>query len=294
MAGLSGIEHAWGDLNRAVIPRSSIKPIQVLPLITSGAADAFGVSETELTLGAASHSGEAAHVEAVDGWLARIGLDRSALECGADRPISQDEADRLLRAGETFEAIHNCCSGKHAGFLTIAKHLGVDNRGYIDREHPVQQLVTDSIAEFTGVDVHSLSSGHDGCGIPTFAIPLQALAQSMARLVASDDEAPQRVTRALAANPFWISGTGRCEVLLVDAASEPLVIKAGAEGVYMAALPQRGLGIALKARDGAKRAAEAAIAAVLAELGVVPESASVSDITNKAGTVVGAMQVQRS
>lgn len=294
MAGLSGTEHGWGDLDRAVIPRSSIKPIQVLPLISSGAADAFSVSETELTLGAASHSGETAHVEAVDSWLARIGLDRSALECGADRPISQVEADRLLQAGETFEPIHNCCSGKHAGFLTIAKHLDVDHQGYIDREHPVQQLVTDAIAEFTGVDVHSLSSGHDGCGIPTFAIPLHALALSMARLVTSEDDAAQRVTRSLAANPFWISGTGRCEVLLVEAASEPLVIKAGAEGVYMAALPQRGLGIALKVRDGAKRAAEATVAAVLAELGVVPESASVSDITNKAGTVVGAMQVQRS
>ncbi len=294
VSSVSEAVSSWGESDRAVIPRSSIKPIQVLPLVRTGAADAFDVSTTELTLGAASHSGEVAHVEAVDAWLARIELDRSALECGADRPISVDEADRLLRAGDSFEAIHNCCSGKHAGFLTIARHLGVDPAGYIDREHPVQQLVTDAIAEFTGVDVHSLSSGVDGCGIPTFAIPLDALALSMARLVSFDDPATQRVTSALSANPFWISGTDRCEVRLVDQATEPLVIKAGAEGVYMAGLPDRGLGIALKARDGASRAAEAAVAAVLAELGVVPESASASTITNKAGTVVGAMKVQRA
>lgn len=293
VAGLSGAEKHWGEYQRAAIPRSSIKPIQVLPLLRSGAAEAFALSDTEIALGAASHSGEAQHVDAVDGWLRRIGLDRSALECGIDRPISVDEADRLQRAGQSFEAIHNCCSGKHTGFLTIARHLGIDHVGYIDREHPVQQLVTDAIAEFTGVPVHDLTSGRDGCGIPTFALPLDRLALSMARLVTSADSAAKRVTSALAANPFWISGTDRCEVRLVGAASEPLVMKAGAEGVYMAGLPERGLGVALKVRDGAGRAGEAAIAAVLAELGVVPESASVSDITNKAGTVVGAMQVHR-
>jgi len=269
-----------------------MKPIQVLPLIRSGAADAFSVSDTELALGAASHSGEQAHVEAVDEWLSRIGLDRSALECGRDRPISEPEADRLLAAGESFEPIHNCCSGKHAGFLSIAQHLGHDPAGYIDRDHPVQQLVCDAVAEFTGVDVHQLSHGRDGCGIPTFAIPLVAHATAMAKLVTSDDHAAQRATAAIAANPFWISGTDRCEVRLVEAASEPLVMKAGAEGVYMAGLPDRGVGIALKVRDGAKRAAEAAIAAALAHLGVVPESEAVSDITNKAGTVVGVMEVR--
>ena len=287
-----GLVTTFGDGDRPTIPRSSIKPIQVLPLIRTGAADAFSVSDTELTLGAASHSGEAEHVAAVDSWLGRIGLDRSALECGPDRPISQDEADRLLRDGQRFEAIHNCCSGKHAGFLTIAQHLGVDPAGYIHREHPVQQLVTEAIAEYTGVDVASQTSGIDGCGIPTFAIPLHALAQSMTRLVSNDDEASQRVTSALAANPFWISGTDRMEVRVCDIATEPIVLKAGAEGVYMAGLPNRGMGVALKTNDGASRAAEIALAGILEHLGAIPAGLATTDVTNKAGTVVGTMQVQ--
>ena len=289
---LEGLVTTFGDGDRPTIARSSIKPIQVLPLIRTGAADAFSVSDTELTLGAASHSGEAEHVAAVDSWLGRIGLDRSALECGPDRPISQDEADRLLRDGQHFEAVHNCCSGKHAGFLTIAQHLGVDPAGYIHREHPVQQLVTEAIAEYTGVDVDSQSSGVDGCGIPTFSIPLHSLAQSMAQLVSNDDDASQRVTSALAANPFWISGTDRMEVRVCDIATEPIVLKAGAEGVYMVGLPSRGVGVALKTNDGASRAAEIALAGILEHLGVIPAGLAATDITNKAGTVVGTLQVQ--
>lgn len=288
----TGVIDVWGDIERLVIPRSAIKPIQVLPLLRSGAADAFSVTASEIALGAASHSGEPEHVAAVDAWLSRIGLDRSALECGIDRPLSAGEGDRLLAAGETFEPIHNCCSGKHTGFLTTAMHLGVEPSGYIQRDHPVQQLVTDAIAEFTGVDVHAATNGIDGCGIPTFAFPLDALAGAMARLVTSDDASAQRVTAALASNPFWISGTGRCEVQLIGAAAEPLIMKQGAEGVYMAALPERGVGIALKARDGAVRAGDAAIAGVLGHLGVVSESLGVSNIANKAGTVVGAMEVR--
>lgn len=294
VVGVSGLVEAWGEPKRAIIPRSAIKPIQVLPLVASGAADAFSVTDEELALGAASHSGGAQHVEAVDRWLERIGLDRSALECGASRPLGVPEADQLLGSGGTFEAIHNCCSGKHAGFLTVAQHLGVDPAGYIDREHPVQQLVSTSIGEYTGVDVHERSSGIDGCGIPTFALPLEVLAGAMSRLVTIDDPAAKRVVTALAENPFWLSGSQRTEVRLTDASKEPLVIKTGAEGVFMAALPNRGVGIALKARDGATRAGDAAIAGVLGALGIVDASLAVTEITNRAGTVVGLMEVRLS
>jgi len=281
-----------GDAERGVIPRSSIKPIQVLPLIESGAADRFAVSDVEVALGAASHSGEPAHVEAVDAWLARIGLNRDALECGDDRPISVDAADALLGSGTPFEAIHNCCSGKHAAFLTIAQHLGVDPAGYIEREHPVQQLVTASIERYTGRDLAVQSSGIDGCGIPTFSLPLDSLADAMQRLATGDDTAAKRVTTALVGNAFWISGSHRLEHRFEQACSEPLILKAGAEGVYMGALPARGIGIALKVRDGAKRGAEAAIAFVLAGLGAIDPAESATDITNKAGTVVGTMEAQ--
>ncbi len=289
-----------GDADRRVIPRSALKPIQVIPLIHSGAADAFVVTPEEIALAAASHSAEIAHVEAVEAWLNRIGLDESFLECGSARPLSSEEADRRIAAGESFTPVHNCCSGKHAGFLTIAKHLGVDPSGYIEREHPVQQLVRESIETFTGISLSGASSGVDGCGIPTFALPLDALAKSMAQLVRPErlDEnlhsAAHRVVDALASHPFWMSGSNRREVQLCAAASEPLVIKTGAEGVFMAALPERGMGIALKTHDGATRAAELAIAAVLESLEVIPSGHAVATVTNAAGTVVGTMQAHLS
>lgn len=286
----------WGEPTREVLARSSLKPIQVLPLLTSGAADAFDVTDTEIALAAASHSSEDPQVEAVAAWLARIGLGADALECGPGRPLSLRQSDLLIARGTTLQPIHNCCSGKHAGFLTIARHLDVDPRGYSDRDHPVQRLVTAAIEEWSGVTIHDQASGVDGCGIPTFALPLDALAGSMARLVDPVDldkplrEAAARVVDSLSKNPYWVSGTDRREVELTEGASEPLVIKTGAEGVFMAALPERGIGIALKVRDGAVRAADLAIAAVLESLGVIPSGHAGAPVTNAAGTVVGTMQ----
>ena len=283
-----------GDPTRPVLPRSSIKPIQVLPLVKSGAADAFDVTDAEIALGAASHSGEPEHVAAVDAWLERLGLDRKYLECGGDRPLSVVAADAVLASGASFEPVLNCCSGKHAAFLTIASHMGVDPAGYINPDHPVQRVVTAMIEKYTGADLSTQTPGVDGCGIPTYQIPLRSLAESMRGLVTSTDPAAQRVTRALAANPYWISGTDRHETRLHQAATEPLVAKTGAEGVFMAALPSRGIGIALKTRDGAVRAAEAAISNVLERLGAIDDRWGVTDVTNKAGTVVGSIEVQIS
>jgi len=294
----NGLVAAFGDQNRGVIPRSAIKPIQAIPLVRTGAAAAFDLSDEEIALGSSSHSAEVAHIEAVEQWLHHIGLDESALECGPGRPFSMDEADRRLLDGEAFTPIHNTCSGKHTAFLTIARHLDVEPSGYIERDHPVQQLVIAAVEEFTGVSLSDAPSGVDGCGIPTFELPLIALARSMMSLVEpggfdSDTvAAAARVTNALSQNPYWVSGKDRTEAVLIAAASEPLLIKTGAEGVFIAALPQRGVGIALKVRDGATRASSLAIAATLEHLGVVAPGHAVRDVTNAAGTVVGAMRVQ--
>ena len=292
----NGVRDVFGRADAPVIPRSAIKPIQTIPLVRSGAADAFAVTEVELALAGASHSGEPDHVSAVAAWLERIGLGVDALECGDDRPIHESSADQLLGEHIPFGAIHNCCSGKHAGFLTICRHLGYDPEGYIDRAHPVQSLVTEAIEEFTETDLSSASSGLDGCGIPTFSLPADALARAMVNLVRPDclgsttAAAAGRVSSAYSRHPWWISGTQRTEVVLGSIASEPIVLKGGAEGVFMGALPERGIGLALKARDGAHRAATTAIGAVLEYLGVVAEGTARVPVTNKAGTVVGEMR----
>jgi len=291
-----GSLESWGEPERPVIPRSAIKSTQALPLITTGAADAFEMSDDELALACSSHSGEPDHVEMVRSWLQRIGLTEADLECGTDRPIGDDAAADAIRAGCATASVFNCCSGKHTGFLSTAVHLGEDPLGYIQRGHPVQQRVERSMAAMTGVDLTEHVSGIDGCGIPVFAIPLKHLALAMARLVDPVDlpddlaAACQRLATILPERSHFVSGTGRTETKLAAAASEPLIAKSGAEGVFMAALPERGLGITLKARDGATRAAEQAIWGVLDLLGALSEPLCDEPVLNKAGVPAGVIR----
>ncbi len=315
VVGPGGPPLAWGDPDRPTLARSGLKLVQALPLVRSGAADRFELSPEELVLACASHSAEPGHVEAVATWLDRIGLEPTDLECGAALPRVPDQLGRHLASGRGPEAIFNNCSGKHAGFLTLARHLGVDPAGYIQPEHPVQELVTGAIEVACGVGVADQTPGRDGCGIPTWSVPLVGLARSMAALAAgagdgdpaggdstpasswpdpSWGEAATRVVDAVAPRPWWISGTDRHEVVMAGHATEPLVLKAGAEGVFMGALPERGLGFAVKAADGAARAAEVAVAAVLAHLGALPGEAVAQPVHNVAGLVVGSIEADET
>jgi L-asparaginase II len=301
VAGPDGPMLTRGSARRPVIARSALKFVQAVPLVRTGAADHFGLQPHELVLACSSHSAEAAHVEAVEAWLARLGLSADDLECGPDLPINTEASAARLAAGAGPSAIDNCCSGKHAGFLTVARHLQVDHVGYIEPDHPVQQLVTAAVEEFTGHHLGDQQPGCDGCGIPTFGIPLAALARSMALLVSSDDTATglgpeaataaKRLVEANLTRQFWISGTGRHEMTLADGAVEPIVSKGGAEGVFFAGLPQRGVGVAVKALDGAGRAAELAVSWALARLGAVGGDPIDRPVATKAGRVTGRLTV---
>lgn len=312
VADANGVVDAWGDPNRSVVPRSAIKFIQAIPLVRTGAAAAFDLTPVEYALAAASHSGEPDHIATIESWLSRIGLSPDALECGVDRPLGRQASDNLFAAGGSPMPIHNCCSGKHAGFLTTALHLGVDPAGYIERDHPIQQLVTEAIEQFVGMSLADRSNGLDGCGIPTFDFSLESLAVSMARFadpsklgpgIEQQQDTPGRLSTAnavselhrhLKANPWWIAGTGRPEVALASIANEQIILKTGAEGVFMGLLPERGLGLALKTRDGAVRGGNAGVAALLEHMGIVPTGTSRSVLTNRAGDQVGEMFVKLS
>lgn len=295
----SGVVEAWGDRQRATIPRSAIKSIQALPLLTSGAADAYGMSEEELALACASHSGEPEHVEAVRAWLDRLDLSDLDLECGADIPLGKEAKREFLASRGEPNPVFNCCSGKHAGFLTLARHLDLPTAGYVERCSEVQRHITHAIETMTGLDLSEQRSGIDGCGIPVFALPLQRMALAMARLVDPVDLDPDlaaATTRVSAAaqRTFWVSGTGRTENVVEGLITEPVVMKAGAEGVFMAALPAQRLGIALKAADGTARASHAAIKGLLHRLGALPavdaDGGSAQPILNKAGTYAGELR----
>lgn len=292
VADLRGPVKVWGDGERPVMARSAIKPLQTLPLVASGAADAYGLTNQQLALACASHNAEQGHTDAVTAWLDSIGGSVDWLECGAAMPLGPATA---LAVGPGFTAVHNCCSGKHAGFLTLAAHLGIDHAGYIDAGHRVQKEINHAVEVFTGFSLDGVEPGIDGCGIPTHPIPLTNLAQSMARLVnpVELDEhwqvAAARVVEAASTEPWWMSGTARHEMFLHEDANQPLVCKTGAEGVFMAALPKSGLGIVCKSRDGAKRAAESAITAILESIGAITPHASKIAVINAAGKVVGAV-----
>ena len=270
-----GIVLALGDVDAPVYPRSAVKPFQALALVESGAADAFAVGAAELALACASHGGEPGHVAQVEAWLARLGLGETDLACGPHPPLHAPSAAALLRSGTAPRRSHNNCSGKHTGMLAAALQLGASTRGYALPDHPVQRHVAGAIAELAGLE-HLPEPGIDGCCLPNHPLPLRALARAAAVLADPSGQAPSRraaLTRigaAMRAHPFEVAGSGRC-CTAVMAHLPDVLAKTGAEGVFLAALPARGLGIALKAEDGATRAAETALLAVLGHLGAVPE-----------------------
>ncbi len=260
---------AFGDVGRAVFPRSSAKIIQALPLVESGAADALGLTTAELALAGASHNGEPAHVAAALSMLRKAGFDAGALECGCQWPERGSDVAALNRAGEKPGALHNNCSGKHAGFLCVACHLGLPHAGYVDANHPLQDIITATLSEVTGTPLDANVRGIDGCSIPTYAIPLTRLARAFARLGTGEGlpagraAAATRLRKAAAAVPFMVAGTGRFCTAIGERFGERAYVKTGAEGVFCAILPEAGLGVALKIDDGATRASEAIMAAVL-------------------------------
>ncbi|HUA50939.1 MAG TPA: asparaginase [Candidatus Sulfotelmatobacter sp.] len=294
---------AWGDVERPIYPRSANKPLQAIALLETGAAARWGLSDAEVALACASHHGEPRHTEAVAAWLARCGLGADALECGAHAPYDEATAAALIRTGQAPSALHNNCSGKHTGFLATAAHLGEPTRGYIDVDHPVQRRVARTVAELCGLDVARLPFGIDGCGIPTYALPLEALARGMAQLADPSRLAPERaaaarrIVRAITANPMMIGGTDSLASRATAALDGTLIVKSGAEGVYAAVLPAAGWAVALKIDDGTPRARDCALLAVLARLGVLDtaqiarlDALVASELLNRAGRAIGAVR----
>jgi len=289
-----------GDTARPVYPRSAIKALQALPLIESGAADRFGLAAEELALACASHSGEPGHVAAAERMLERAGLDPSALRCGAHWPINQAAAQALAREGRTATALHNNCSGKHSGFLCTACAMDADRGSYIAPAHPVQREVKAALESLGGATLAEDACAIDGCSVPTWALPLDALARAFARFGSGQGMAPARakaaarLRAACAAHPWHVAGTGRFCTEIMQQFGARIFVKTGAEGVYCAALPEQGLGIAIKCDDGAGRAAEVTLAATLARL--LPDDRAAlkpfaePSLRNWNGIAIGAMR----
>jgi L-asparaginase II len=264
-----GVALAIGDIDAPIFPRSAVKGLQALPLIETGAADRYGLTDAEIALACASHNGEPEHVAAAESMLRKAGRDLSALECGAQMPLRGGAQIPLYKAGLKPTALHNNCSGKHAGFVCVACATGDDPAGYVSAGHPTMGLVTAVMQETTGAALGRAHCGIDGCSIPTFAIPLRALALAFARFGSGHGFGPERaraaarIRAAVARQPFYVAGTERFDTLAMQALGARAFMKVGAEGVYCATFPELGFGVALKCDDGATRAAEVMMGAVI-------------------------------
>ena len=269
--GTGDIVASWGDPDLVFLPRSSSKMIQALPLIESGAANLLGLTTEHLALSCASHQGAAIHTDRVSKWLAELGLTDDAFRCGQQEPSDRVARDGLICEGKAPCQMHNNCSGKHTGFLTVTRHLKAGPE-YVDPAHPVQLAVREAFEDLTGM----ASPGYaiDGCSAPNFATTLHGMARAMAKMAAgttgSDTRnlAAARLVAAMARHPELVAGEGRACTEMMRAMGGRASIKTGAEAVFVAILPGPGFGIALKVEDGGTRAAEAAVAALLVRLGV--------------------------
>jgi L-asparaginase II len=258
-----------GDPGMPVFPRSAIKALQALPLVAEGAADRLGLTDPELALACASHTGLPEHTATALSMLQRAGRDTLCLECGTHWPSSASAARALAEAGKSPTALHNNCSGKHAGFICAAVAARTDPTGYVGPDHPTMRRVTQAVAAATGATLTAENRATDGCSIPTFQIPLSAIAAGFARFGAGIGlptgfaEAAARLRKAVAANPVMIAGPGRFDTEVTQALGGAVFVKTGAEGVHAGAIPGLGLGFAIKADDGGNRAADACAAALL-------------------------------
>jgi len=273
------VHTAVGDIERPIFPRSAVKVLQALPLVASGAADRWQLSDEELALACASHGGEPRHAATAASMLAKAGVDVEVLECGTHWPYNDAAIKALAARGETPCALHNNCSGKHAGFVCLGCLLaeGGDRRaflrGYVAPEHPVMREVTAALQVTTGYDLSRTAVGTDGCSIPTYAIPLRHLAHAFAKvatgigLSSAHAAAAKRLRTAVASAPFMVAGSGRLDTRLMERLGGRLFCKVGAEGMYCAALPELGLGLAVKIDDGNNaRACEVVLAATVERL----------------------------
>jgi L-asparaginase II len=291
-----------GDVERPVYMRSSAKPLIATAVVASGAADRFAFTEQEIAVAAGSHSGEPYHLNAVRSMLSKTGLDESALQCGAHAPTHQPSAEALCLAGELPRAIHNNCSGKHAGILALALQLGASPQGYLSSDHPAQQQILNVCARLLDVERRSLVIGVDGCGIPVIAVPLKVSAHFYARLGSLNgfpaELAPslRRVRDAMIAHPEFVGGSGRFDTDLMKATRRKVLAKGGAEGYHGSGALELGLGMTVKVADGNYRAVAPFVFGRLAKFGVLGEAEQAAlepyrepKIKNHAGRIVGAI-----
>jgi len=298
MDGRGSIVDSWGNPDHVTYPRSSAKILQALPMVESGVADKMRLAVDQLALSCASHSGAAIHTDRARRWLDDLALNDDAFACGPQWPSDIPARNGLVKSDATPCRYHNNCSGKHCGFLTMVKANGWAP-DYVEAEHPLQQLIKSSFEEVC--EEVSPGFGIDGCSAPNHAISMRGMARAMATFATANDStvrgaAMVRLREATMAHPELVANVDRACTHLMQAGKGAVSVKTGAEGYFIAIIPGKQMGVALKIMDGGTRAAECAMATILCRLGVLdPTDPLVSryrnpDLKNFAGLVTGDMR----
>ena len=266
----NNIVFAAGDPEYPVYIRSAAKPFQVVPLLESGAVDAYNLSDEEIAVMCASHNGETFHVEAVSSILKKIGLGIEDLKCGIHNPLDKVSYEQMILKGRRATAVHNNCSGKHAGMLALAKHLGVSTNNYLDINHPVQEKILEKIKLYSEKD--KIPFALDGCSAPTFFLPLKNIAIMFRALAGGEDEFMQKVLHIMSLHPKLIGGRGRFDTDFITLMSGRGISKVGAEGIRGIGIrteEDRYIGIALKVLSGSWKASDSMIVEILNHLKLI-------------------------
>lgn len=297
------LQMSLGDAQRLTYARSAAKPLQALPLITSGAAEYFQMTEEEIAVTCASHHGEEMHLEIISRFLKRIDISERALQCGMHPPYDHPSYERLLKNGQDPSVLHNNCSGKHAGMLALAKFMHADLDTYLEINHPVQQAILDAVSFVSETPREKIPLGIDGCGVPVFALPIAKIATVFARFVAPPATFPKPVqcamriiSEAMMKYPQLVSGSDSICTVLTKQSKGNLLVKIGAEGVYCVGIADKGWGMCVKVDDGNARAVYPAVVEALSQIDVTFEQTlhqlenfRKPELKNHAGTVVGEM-----
>ncbi|SFL48072.1 asparaginase [Paenibacillus sp. 1_12] len=292
-----------GDSCYYTFARSTAKLLQAIPLLEAGGAERLHLDDKQIALLCASHNGEDDHARMVNHTLHQLELDESALCCGVHEPFHEPTAERLKQSNQPISPLRNNCSGKHTGMLALAQILEVSTQSYIEITHPVQQRMLHIIADMSNISSEQITLGTDGCGVPVFAMPLEALAYAYAQLgnpinlSPSRAEACNRIIGAISREPYYLAGSDRFDTRLIEVTKGRIIGKMGAEGIFALCIPEKSWGIALKIEDGAKRALYPAVMETLIQLKLLQEqeiealrSFHQPDIRNCHDQIVGSIQ----
>ncbi|MGH8472239.1 MAG: asparaginase [Gammaproteobacteria bacterium] len=297
VSGDGGLLCHVGDPHFLTFTRSTLKPLQAMPLLAHPDVERLRLAPAEIALLCASHSGEPEHLRTVAGMLARIGCREGDLQCGVHVPLYYECVGAPVPFGAVFTSLHHACSGNHTGMLALAKLLEVPVERYLNPESEGQRQILEAVLYFSEVARDTLCLGVDGCSAPNVALPLSGLALAYAKLTRSDADprygrAPERIIEAMAAHPYEVSGTRRTDFILTRAGAGAWLTKIGADGVHAMAIQSRGWGIAIKIADGNARVQPVVAASVLRQLGLLQDTADEDLKTLAQGAILNCRGLQ--